>query len=103
MALVLKNPPASAGDARDAGLIPGSGRCPGGGNGNPLQCSCLENPMGRGAWRATVHEVAKSWIRLKRLSMHTGQNVRQPGILILVFMLFRVCAFNREKSNVISI
>ena len=57
--LVVKNPPANAGDLRDAGSIPGSGRCPGGGNGNPLQYSCLENPMDRGAWRATVHRVTK--------------------------------------------
>ena len=53
--LVVKNPPASAGDARDTGLIPESGRSPGEGNGNPLQYSCLENPMDRGAWQATVH------------------------------------------------
>ena len=57
VALVIKNPPTSAGDLRDVGSIPGSGRCPGGGRGNPLQCSCLENPMDRGAWRATVHRV----------------------------------------------
>ena len=50
----------SVGAVRDVGLIPGSGRSPGGGLGNPLQYSCLENPMGRGAWRATVHGVAKS-------------------------------------------
>ena len=54
---VVKNPPANVGDM---GLIPGSGRCPGGGNGNPLQYSCLEIPMDKGAWRATVHGVAKS-------------------------------------------
>ena len=54
---VIKDPPASA---EDTGLIPGSGRSPGGGNGNPLQYSCLENPMDREAWRATVHGVAKS-------------------------------------------
>ena len=48
--LVVKNPPASAGDARDTGLIPGWGRSPGGGNGNPLQYSCLENATDRGAW-----------------------------------------------------
>ena len=59
-ALVVKNPPAKAGDAEDMGLIPGSGRSPGGGHGNPLQYSCLENPTDRGAWRATVHEVAES-------------------------------------------
>ena len=50
--------------AGDQGSIPGSGRSPGGGNGNPLQGSCLENPTDRGAWRALVHEVAKSWTRL---------------------------------------
>ena len=60
VALVVKNLPANAGDMRDAGLIPGSGRSPGGGQGNTLQYSCLENPMDRGAWQATVHRVAKS-------------------------------------------
>ena len=58
--LVVKNPPANAGDMRDMGLIPGLGRSPGGEHGNPLQYSCLENPMDRGAWLATVHWVAKS-------------------------------------------
>ena len=53
--LVIKNPPASAGDARDAGLIPWSKRSPGSGNGNPLHYSCPENPTDEGAWRATVH------------------------------------------------
>ena len=57
---VVQNLPANAGDARDAGLIPGSGRSPGGGNGNSLQYSCLENPMDRGAWRTTVHGITKS-------------------------------------------
>ena len=56
-ALVLKNLPASAGDAKDVGSIPGSGRSPGGGQGSPLHYSCLENPMNRGAWWATVHSV----------------------------------------------
>ena len=68
--LMVKNPPTNAGDIRDIGSIPGSGRSPGGGHGNPLQCSCLENPMVRGSWRATVHGVAKSWTRLKQLSKH---------------------------------
>ena len=58
--LVVKNPLANAGDVRDSGLIPGSGRSPGEGNGNPLQYYCLENPMDRGAWRATVDRVTKS-------------------------------------------
>ena len=56
---VVENPPASARDAEDMGLIPGSGRSPGEGNGNPFQCSCLGNLMDRGALRATVHRVAK--------------------------------------------
>ena len=56
----VKNPPADAGDIRGTGLIPGLGRSPGEGNGNPLQYSCLENPMDSGAWWATVHGVAKS-------------------------------------------
>ena len=63
--LVVKNLPASAGDGKDAGSIPKWGRPPGVGNGNPLQYSCLENPMDRGAWRATVHGVAKSQTQLK--------------------------------------
>ena len=58
--LVVKNLPANAGDARNVGPIPGSGRSLGGGNGNPLQYSCLENPMDRGAWWATVHGVTES-------------------------------------------
>ena len=64
MALVIKNPPANAGDVRDAGSIPGLGRYLGGGNGNSLQYSSLENPMDRGAWWATVHGVEKNWIQL---------------------------------------
>ena len=60
----------SACNAGHLGSNPESGRSPGEGNGNPLQYSCLENPMDRGAWRATVHGVAKSWIQLKQLSMH---------------------------------
>ena len=58
--LVVKNPPANAGDTGDKGSIPGSGRFPGGGHGNPLQYSCLEKPMDRGAWWATVHGIAES-------------------------------------------
>ena len=76
MALVVKNPPANAGEVRNVGSIPGLGRSPAGGNGNPLQYSCLENPMGRGAWRATVQRAAKSRTRLKWLSTdtHTGNS-----------------------------
>ena len=60
MAIIIKNPPANAGDIKDRGLIPGSGRSPGGGNGSPLQYSCLENPMDRGAWRAIIPRVAET-------------------------------------------
>ena len=73
--LVVKNSPAKAGDIRDAGSIPGLQRCPGRGHGNPLQCSCLENPTDRGAWPATVHRVAKSQTRLKQLSMHACKEI----------------------------
>ena len=58
-------------NARDTGLIPGWEKFPGGRHANPLQCSCLENPMDREAWWATVHRVTKSWIRLKQLSTRT--------------------------------
>ena len=68
MVLVVKNPPANAGDIRDTGSIPGLGRSPGRGHGNPLQYSCLENPMDRGAGWATVYRVIKSWTGLKQLS-----------------------------------
>ena len=61
MTLVIKNPSADAGDPGDVDSIPGSGRSPGGGHGNPLQHSCLENPMDRGAWWATFHGITKSW------------------------------------------
>ena len=77
---VVKNPPANAGDARDAGSILGLGRSPGGGNGNPLQYSCLENSMDRGTWGAIVRGAAKSWMEL---STHTPKTTY-------------ICDFNTE-------
>ena len=71
VALVVKNLPVNARDMRDVGLIPGSGRSPGGAHGNPLQCSCLSNLVDRGAWWATVHGVTDSWTRLKHLATTT--------------------------------
>ena len=62
VALVVKNLAANAGDIRDVSLIPGSGRSPGGAHGNPLQYSCLKNPVGLGAWWAMVHSVTKDWM-----------------------------------------
>ena len=69
--LMVKNPPANAGDIRDVGSVPESGRSPGERHRNPLQYSCLEDPTDRGAWRATVHRAAKSQTRRKRLGAHT--------------------------------
>ena len=91
MALVVKNPPANAGDLRHLGLIPGLGRPPEGGNGNPLQYSCLENPMDRGAWRATVHRVAKSQAQLRRLSTLVHN---EKGSLVLCRVLSRALAMS---------
>ena len=68
--LAVKNLPTNAGDLRDLGSIPGLGRSPGRGHGDPLQYSCLENPMDREDWTGIVHSVTKSWTWLKRLSMH---------------------------------
>ena len=74
--LVVKTLPANAGDIRDADLIPGSERSPGGGHGNPVQYSCLENPRDGGAWWAAVYGVTQSRTRLKRLS---GPMIRLVG------------------------
>ena len=68
VALVVKNPPANPGITGDVGLIPGSGGSSGEGNGNPLQYSCLENSMDRGAWQATVHEDTKESNRTEQLT-----------------------------------
>ena len=70
MAQWVKNPTAMQGEGEE-GLIPGSWRSPGEGHGNPLQYSCLENPMDRGTWGALVHRVANSWMQLKWLNTHT--------------------------------
>ena len=85
--LHFKNPPGNAGDVRDVGLIPGLVRSPRRGNGNLVQYSCLENPMDREAWWATVHRAAKTWTQLKRLSTHprltVGKTV-QPMLLLFL-------------------
>ena len=71
---VVKNPPANAGDTRDVGGTPGSERSPEVGNGNSLQYSSLGNPKDRGAWRATVHGVTKSWTQLNNNNLTEGQH-----------------------------
>ena len=70
---MVKNQSANTGDIRDTGSIPGLGRFHGRGYGNPLQYSCLENSMDRGAWQATAHRVAKSQTQLKQLSTHAQE------------------------------
>ena len=73
---MIKDPPANAESMRDAGLIPGLGSFPGGGHGNPLQYSCLENPMDRGPWQATIQETAKRQTREKQLNTYATPNKR---------------------------
>ena len=88
--LVVENPPANAGDTRDVGSSRGSGRSPGGGQGNPLQYSCWENPMDRRAWRATVHRFAKSQTQLKWLSMNT----KHKGLNLHCYLLLKTQHFS---------
>ena len=76
---MVKNPPASTGNLRDAGSIPGLGRSSGQGNGNPRQYSCLENPMDRGAWWATVPGVTKSGTQLRRLRTDSSLHYEETG------------------------
>ena len=85
MALVVKKPPMNARDIRDVGSISRWGRSPGGGHGNPLQGSCLENPMDRGDWRDMVHRVAKSQTQLKRLSINAC--IRENTVLYSAVVL----------------
>ena len=83
---MVKNPPANAGDVRDAGSIPGLGRSPGGGHGYPLEYSCLENPFDRGAWWGAVHRVIKSQIHMKRLSTHLVNVLIIKGLIKILFL-----------------
>ena len=103
---VIKNPHTNAGDARDWGLIPGSGRCPKIGNGNPLQYSCLGNPMERGAWRATVHRVANSWTCQSTEHTHTNLKCQDlwtghsRGWSIHTETWVKICNFLRKLGRV---
>ena len=76
--LVIKISPANAGDIRDMTSVPGLGRSPGAGHGKPFQYSCLENPMDRGAWWATVHRVSNSQTGLKQLSTNMHSQIAEP-------------------------
>ena len=86
---MVKNSPANTGDIRDVGSIPGLGRSPGRGHSNPLQYSCLENPMDRGAWWATVHRVAQSWTSCSNLAC-----MQTRTCLLEVDELYWVAVFN---------
>ena len=90
---VVKSPLANAGDM---GSIPGLGRSPGEGNGHPLQYSCLENPMDRGAWQARVHRVVKSRTRLKQLRTNAGSC--STSILYLVSESWMSCSWSRDNK-----
>ena len=85
---MVENPADNAGDSGDTSLIPGSGRSPGGENGNPLQYSCLEDPMDRGAWWAAIHRLIKRWTRLSTriapvcIARHSSENAVFPLILL---------------------
>ena len=106
VAPVVKNLPANSGDVKDVGLIPGLGRSSGGGQGNPLQYSCLENPMDRGGWQATVYKVAKNWTQLGTHAWgHSTGKWKQAGwstkrfvnLLcslgdLVIFLILRFCA-----------
>ena len=78
--LVVRNPPVNSGDIRDSG----SGRSPGGGHGNPLQHSCLENPMDRGAWKAAVHGVSKERDRTQQLTSSSILPITGVGIRYII-------------------
>ena len=107
--LVVKNPPANVGDLRDAGSILGSGRSPGGGKHYPIQYSCLEIPLDRGALQATVHMATKSWTWLKQLSTHAWvdlevivlSEVRQRKTNIIWHHLYVEFTFKNDINELI--
>ena len=98
---MVKNLPAHIGDTRDAGSIPGSGRSPGGGRGNPFWYSCLENPMDRGAWQATVYSIAKSQTQLKRLSTHIVMFLALAHMHVCVCVCLCTCGKEAQLSEVL--
>ena len=94
--------PASAGDLRDVGSIPGSGRSPGGEHGNPLLCCSLENRMDKGARRAPVYRVAKSWTQLKQLGMHAvKENIQE--IEFIKNSKYAICIESRNSKRFSSV
>ena len=107
MVLVVRSLPAIAGDRRDAVSLYGSRRVPGRGNGNPLHYSCLENPMGRGTWQATVHGVAKTWTWTKWISTHAHEMNSSTMALQCdvnwgskIFWKFDICFWQAGKNQI---
>ena len=101
MALVIKNPPASAGDVRDMGSFPGLGRSPGEGHGSPLQYSCLENIRDRGGWQVTVHIVTNSWAQLKQLNTHTQFLMLESSVNHTTEFLFLIGSWSITESKIL--
>ena len=97
VALAVKNSPTSAGDIRDAGSIPRLGRSPGGGNSNPLQCSCLENPRDREAWWAIVHRVTESRTQLSTLACSALGDLSK--VCLYEFFLVSLCLWVEETPS----
>ena len=93
--LVVKNSPANVGDVRVVGSIPGSGRSPGGGHGNPLQYFCLKNPMDRGNWQATIHGITKSWTRL---SLHTHTHTHTHPTQAVITEVAGICQASHSRG-----
>jgi hypothetical protein len=96
--LVVMNTTGNAGDVRDEGSMPGLGRAPGGGQGNPLQYSCLENPMDRGACWAIVHRATPSWTRLNQLNTHASLHYLKSSPqwsyeIIIIFLILYMIKF----------
>ena len=101
MVLEVKNPPANARDVRDSGAIPGLGRSPGGGHGNPLQYSCLVTLVNTGAWQAVIHRVTKNWTQLNLDSIFKSRDITLPSKVRLVkAMVFAVVMYGCESWTV---
>ena len=101
MALVIKNPPANAGDVRDMGSFPGLRRSPGEGHGNPLQYSCLESIRDRGGWQVTVHIVANSCAQLKQLNTHTQFLMLESSVNHTTEFLFLIGFWSITESKIL--
>ena len=101
VALVVNNPPANAGDIKGTNVIPGLGRSPGEGHGNPLQHSSLENPMDKGAWEAIVHMVTKSQTRRKRLQRSTFSNITKINCYYSILLILNSLQKYHRTASVI--